>query len=83
MFISLGGFDDYAIPSNDKDFLIRALYFGFKYNVLNEKLVIQNKHDGEQITNTNKEFLIGMKRFFKKHELIATPSIKLKFWIKY
>ena len=83
LFIGLGGFDDYVIPSNDKDFLIRALYFGYKYNVLNERLVIQNKHDDEQITDHNKEFLIGMKKFFKKHEWIASPIIKIKFWIKY
>jgi glycosyltransferase involved in cell wall biosynthesis len=83
LFIGLGGFDDYVVPSNDKDFLIRALYFGFKYDVLNEKLVIQNKHDGDQITDANNDFLIGMKKFYKKHEWVATPSIKLKFWLKY
>lgn len=83
LFIGLGGFDDYILPSNDKDFLMRAIYFGNKYNVLKERLVIQNKHDGEQITDINKEFLLGMKRFFKKHEWVASPKIKIKFWIKY
>lgn len=83
LFLSLGGFDDYIIPSNDKDFLIRALYFGHKYSVLKERLVIQNKHDDEQITDINKEFLLGIKKFYKKHELVASPIIKIKFWIKY
>tara|TARA_B100000900_G_scaffold301215_1_gene259796 strand:- start:740 stop:1522 length:783 start_codon:yes stop_codon:yes gene_type:complete len=83
IFIGLGGFDDYVIPSNDKDFLIRALYFGYNYGVLEENLVIQNKHDNKQITDINKEFLIGIKKFFKKHEWIASPILKFKFWIKY
>ena len=83
LFIGIGGFDDYIIPSNDKDFLIRAIYFGFKYNVLEKNLVIQNKHNNEQITDQNQEFLIGMKRFYKKHVWVTNVSIKVKFWIKY
>lgn len=83
LFIGLGGFDDTVIPSNDKDFLIRALYFGYNYYVLDKNLVIQNKHCDQQITDFNKEFLIGMKKFYKKHEWVATPLIKLKFWFKY
>ena len=38
LFIGLGGFDDCVIPSNDKDFLMRALYFGYEYHVLKKKL---------------------------------------------
>ena len=83
LFIGLGGFDDYIIPSNDKDFLIRALYFGYNYKVLKENLVIQNKHNDKQITDIDKQFLLGMKKFFKKHEWFADPVLKLKFWIKY
>jgi glycosyltransferase involved in cell wall biosynthesis len=83
LFIGIGGFDDTVIPSNDKDFLIRALYFGFKYKVLNKKLVIQNKHSDQQITDLNKDFLTGMVKFYKKHQWVATPLIKVKFWIKY
>ena len=83
LFIGLGGFDDYVIPSNDKDFLMRAIYFGYDYHVLNKNLVIQNKHNDEQITDLNKEFLIGMKKFYKKHEWVCSPIIRIKFWIKY
>ena len=83
LFIGLGGFDDYIIPSNDKDFLIRALYFGYNYNVLKENLVIQNKHNDKQITDIDKEFLLGMKKFFKKHEWFTDPILRIKFWIKY
>ena len=83
LFVGLGGFDDYVIPSNDKDFLIRAIYFGFKYNVLEKNLVVQNKHNNEQITDHNKDFLIGMKKFYKKHVWVANIGIKIKFWIKY
>ena len=83
LFIGLGGFDDYLIPSNDKDFLMRALYFGYKYHVLKKNLVVQNKHTDAQMTDFNKEFLIGMKKFFKKYEWVASPIIKVKFWIKY
>ena len=35
------------------------------------------------ITDINKEFLLGIKKFYKKHELVASPMIKIKFWIKY
>ena len=83
IFVGLGGFDDYINPSYDKDFLMRAIYFGYKYNVLKENLVTQRKHNNDQLTDINKDFLIGLKKFFKKHEWIATPSIKIKFWIKF
>ena len=78
IFIGLGGFDDTVIPSNDKDFLIRALYFGYKYNVLNKNLVVQNKHSDQQLTDFDKDFLIGMKKFYKKHEWVATNFIRAK-----
>ena len=83
LFVSLGGFDDYINLSNDKDFFIRALYYGYKYDVLKKNLVIQRKHNNEQVTDINEDFLIGMKRFFKKHEWISDPIIKIKFWLKY
>ena len=83
LFIGLGGFDDYILISNDKDFLIRALYYGYKYDVLKTNLVIQRKHNNEQLTDISEDFLMGMKKFFKKHEWIASPMTKIKFWIKY
>ena len=83
LFVGLGGFDDYIHLSNDKDFLIRALYYGYEYHVLKKNLVIQRKHNNQQLTDINKDFLIGMKRFFKKHEWMATSIIKIKFWLKY
>jgi glycosyltransferase involved in cell wall biosynthesis len=83
LFIGLGGFDDCVIPSNDKDFLMRALYFGYEYHVLKKNLVVQNKHTDEQVTDFNKEFLIGIKKFYRKHEWVASPIIRIKFWIKY
>lgn len=83
LFIGIGGFDDYVIPSNDKDLIMRLLYFGYTYNVLKKKLVIQNKHYNQQVTDFNYDFLLGMKFFFKKHEWVSTPIIKIKFWIKY
>ena len=82
IFIGMGGFDDYTL-SFDKDFLIRAIYFGYNYNVLNEFLVTQRKHAHRQNTDINEDFLLSIKKFFKKHEWIATPSIKMKFWVKY
>ena len=82
IFISIGGFDDYINPSYDKDFLIRALHYGYKYYVLKEKLVIQRKHI-HQLSDINKASLVGMKKFFKKHEWSLSPTIKIKFWIKY
>lgn len=82
LFIGIGGFDDYAY-SNDKDFIIRAIYFGNKYSVLKENMVIQRKHGSDQLTDVNRDFLIGIKKFFKKHEFIASKEIKVKFWIKY
>ena len=83
LFVGLGGFDDYIHLSNDKDFLIRALYYGYEYHVLKKNLVVQRKHNEEQLTDINHDFLIGMKRFFKKHEWMASPMIKIKFWFKY
>lgn len=83
LFVSLGGFDDYIHLSNDKDFLIRALYYGYEYYVLKKNLVVQRKHNDEQLTDINRDFLIGMKRFFKKHEWMASPVIKFKFYLKY
>jgi len=82
IFVSLGGFDDYINPSYDKDFLIRAIYYGYKYHVLKDNLVIQLKHT-HQLSDINKDILLGMKKFFKKHEWIASPMIRIKFWIKY
>ena len=46
-------------------------------------MVIQNKHSGDQLTDINKEFLTGIKKFFKKHEWLAGPILRIKFWIKY
>ncbi len=83
LFVSLGGFDDYINPSYDKDFIIRAMYYGYQYNVLKNNLVTQRKDNHEQLSNINKDFLLGMKKFFKKHEWIASPFIRIKFWIKY
>ena len=82
IFVSLGGFDDYINPSYDKDFLMRAIYYGYKYHVLKDKLVIQLKHT-RQLSDINGDILFGMIKFFKKHEWVASPMIKIKFWIKY
>ena len=82
IFICLGGLDG-CILSDDKDFLIRALYYDYTYDVLKENLVIERKHEHQQVTDINKDFLIGMKSFFKKHEWIASPTMKIRFWIKY
>ncbi len=83
IFLGLGGFDEYIHPANDKDFIIRALYFGFTYDVLEESLVFLRRHDNKRETDINKEFLFGMKKFFKKHEFLASPTIKIKFLFKY
>lgn len=83
LFIGLGGFDEYIHPSNDKDFIIRALYYGFEYDVLEKNLVLLRRHSYERVTDINKEFLVGMRKFFKKHEFNANLEIKFKFWYKY
>ena len=83
LFIGLGGFDDYINPSYDKDFLLRALYYDYTYDVLKENLVVQRKHAHEQLSDINEDTLIGMKKFFKKHEWVVGPSMKIRFWIKY
>ena len=82
IFVSLGGFDDYINPSYDKDFLMRAIYYGYKYHVLKNKLVIQLKHT-HQLSDINKDILFGVIKFYKKHEWIASPMIKMQFWVKY
>ena len=83
LFIGLGGFDEYIHPSNDKDFIIRALYFGYNYDVVEENLVNLRRHTGKRETDISSEFLIGMKKFFNKHYFIASPLVKIKFWFKY
>ena len=83
LFIGLGGFDEYIHPSNDKDFIIRALYFGYNYDVLKENLVNIRRHKSTRETDISSEFLIGMKKFFNKHYFIASFFIKIKFWFKY
>ena len=83
IFLGLGGFDEYIHPTNDKDFIIRALYFGFNYDVLEESLVLLRRHNEKRVTDIDKEFLKGLKKFFKKHEFIASPKIKIMFWLKY
>ncbi|WP_440650497.1 glycosyltransferase family 2 protein [Candidatus Pelagibacter sp. HIMB1495] len=82
IFISLGGFDDYINPSYDKDFIIRAIHYGYKYYVLKKKLVIQRKHT-QQLSDINKSSLLGMKKFFNKHKWSLGTVLKIKFWIKY
>ena len=82
LFVGLGGFDDYIHLSNDKDFLIRALYYGYEYHVLKKNLVIQRKHNNQQLTDINKDFLIGMKRFFKKHEwMVSMVYLQIKLFL--
>ena len=83
LFIGLGGFDEYIHPSNDKDFIIRALYFGYNYDVLKENLVNLRRHKNTRETDISSEFLMGMKKFFNKHYFIASFMIKIKFWFKY
>ena len=83
LFISLGGFDEYIHPSYDKDFLIRAQYFGHRYDVLKDSLVYMRRDDHKRESKINQNFLIGMKKFFKKHEFNASFLIKVKFWAKY
>jgi len=83
LFIGLGGFDEYIHPTNDKDFIIRALYYGYNYDVLQENLVLLRRHSYERVTDINKEFLLGIKKFFKKHEFNTSLIIKIKFWYKY
>ena len=83
LFIGLGGFDEYIHPSNDKDFIIRALYFGYKYDVLRENLVNIRRHTNTRETDISSEYLIGMEKFFKKHYFIANFTLKFKFWFKY
>ena len=56
LFIGLGGSDEYIHPSNDKDFIIRALYFGYKYDVLRENLVNLRRHTNVRETDITKEF---------------------------
>jgi glycosyltransferase involved in cell wall biosynthesis len=82
LFIGLGGLDD-CILSDDKDFLIRAIYYDYKYHILKDNLVIERKGNYGQLTDINKNYLIGMKKFFKKHESHASPKVKIQFWIKY
>ena len=83
VFVCLGGFDEYIHPSYDKDFLIRAIHFGFRYDVLNESLVYFRKSNHNKESEIKKNFLIGMKKLFKKHEFHADLFTKLKFWTKY
>jgi glycosyltransferase involved in cell wall biosynthesis len=82
-FVSLGGFDEYIHPSYDKDFLIRALHFGYKYDVLKDSLVYMRRDNHKRESKIDKDFLIGMKKFYKKHEFNATFITKIKFWTKY
>ena len=83
LFIGLGGFDEYIHPSNDKDFVIRTLYFCYDYDVLKENLVNIRRHSNKRETDITREFLIGIKKFFKKHYTVADFRTKVKFWIKY
>tara|TARA_B110000858_G_C17789535_1_gene469071 strand:- start:459 stop:1235 length:777 start_codon:yes stop_codon:yes gene_type:complete len=83
LFISLGGFDEYIHPSYDKDFLIRAIYFGYRYDVLKESLVYMRRNNHKRESDINKDYLVGMKKFYKKHDFNASFFIKLRFWIKY
>ena len=45
--------------------------------------MIERKGNYGQLTDINKNYLIGMKKFFKKHESHASPKVKIQFWIKY
>ena len=83
LFVSLGGFDEYIHPSYDKDFLIRAIYFGYRYDVLKKNLVFMRRNNQKRESEISKDYLIGMKKFYKKHEFHANFFVKLRFWIKY
>ena len=83
LFVGIGGFDEYIHPSNDKDFVMRILFFGYKYNVLRENLVNLRRHEFDRETDISVEFLRGMKKFFKKHDSVANFTTKIKFLLKY
>lgn len=83
IFISLGGFDEYIHPSYDKDFIIRAIYFGHKYDVLKDGLVYMRRDNHGRESEFSKNFLIGMKKFYKKHHFHYNIYLKIKFWMKY
>ena len=82
IFICLGGLDG-CILSDDKDFLIRALYYDYTYDVLKENLVIERKHEHQQVTDINKDFLIAL--FFFLHFLTdrCRPAPCLLFFLSY
>ena len=83
LFISLGGFDEYIHPTYDKDFLIRAIYFGYRYDVLKDNLVYMRRNNHKRESEINRNYLAGMKKFYKKHEFNANFFTKIKFWSKY
>ena len=41
------------------------------------------RNNQKRESEISKDYLIGMKKFYKKHEFNANFFVKLRFWIKY
>lgn len=66
-FAAIGGFDP-AIPvKNDTDFFYRFLHAGFDYAVVRDRLVVQVKHGGPQLTGNSESRATGTEAYMRKH----------------
>ena len=73
VFDALGGFDTTLPVKNDTDFLYRFLQAEYPYGVVQERGVLQRKHDQGQLMAMTEKRAKGAERYYAKHKGSMAP----------
>jgi glycosyltransferase involved in cell wall biosynthesis len=76
VFGSVRGFDPDLPVSNDKDFLVRFLLAGYRYEIVPQYLAVQRQHAGPRLTDGDERRAAGIELYIHKHSGVLTWSGK-------
>lgn len=80
VFISVGGFDERLLISEDKDLVIRLALNNIKYTPNKKGVVFHRKHDNPHLTSSkNIATLKGTVRFYNKYKQKMPEIIRKKY----
>jgi len=73
VYRKLGGFDENLPVSNDIDFFVRFLQAGFRYCVVEKRLVLVGNVTGPRLIDADQRRVDGMRDYYHKHYELFTP----------
>ena len=79
LFFTLGGFNEAIHPSYDRDLIIKAINRGFKYRVLQKKLILMRNQKQVRDSSVNLDNIIGQLKFIRSNVSIFNMYIYINF----